>query len=255
MEERRKTKASSSSTVMAGLPIRQLPQSGDGRYVDLSQFALWYSQAGTPHVRVAKASYDPTFKKFYLALSQYTPPTPGQPDKQPQVISMKNGLVGKDSKTDPLTPPTKVILLKKETQTVEFSSISEVCVPSLYRDFSAPIKLLYEQSTKALAFLMAHDSDPVNTSIAAQKLATSIIVARLAGADIEHPELPALEQEMNPADLKVLHDARRSVIMDVTSALKKEMIYLYSRLTQPEREQAFDAFYQEAKGEKMIGDD
>ncbi|KAL8446564.1 hypothetical protein Emed_005018 [Eimeria media] len=321
----------------------------DANNVDLSQFALWYSQAGTPHVRVENASYDPALKKFSLTLSQHTPPTPGQPEKLPQVIPMKIGLVGKKSKTDLLTPPTKVVLLKKETETVEFFNISEDCVPSLFRDFSAPIKLLYEQSPEDLAFLMAHDSDPVNKSIAAQKLATSIIVARafalvnnpsaqlaplpqmfvdalkttlldkktdqfVKALTLNIPELNALEQEMNPADPEALHHARRSVLMDVASALKEEMVALYNQLTvneverfdqksqgrrrlrnellmflsefrdreaaaraykqfstakcmtdkfysllalsgmqQPEREQAFNAFYQEAKGERTLG--
>ncbi|KAL8446563.1 hypothetical protein Emed_005017 [Eimeria media] len=255
----------------------------DANNVDLSQFALWYTQAGTPHVRVEKTSYDPQRRIFSIELSQHTPPTPGQPDKQPQVIPMKIGLIGKKSKTDLLTPPTKVVLLKKESETINFYDIGEDCVPSLFRDFSAPVKLLYERSPEVLAFLMAHDTDPVNKWLAAQKLASSIILKRAAqlvendSAELEPlpqlfvdalrttlldkktdrfvkaltlrlPEMSTLEQEMHPADPEALYRARRSVILDLTSALKGEMINLYNKLTVHEVER----FDQKSLGRRRL---
>ncbi|KAL8454321.1 hypothetical protein Emag_001480 [Eimeria magna] len=239
--------------------------------------------AGTPHVRVDKTSYDPERRVFSIELSQHTPATPGQPDKQPQVIPMKIGLIGKNSKRDLLNPPTKVILLKKESETVDFFDINEDCVPSLFRDFSAPVKLLYERSSEALAFLMAHDTDPVNKWLSAQKLASSVILTRAAllvekdsvefeplpqlfvdalrttlldkntdrfvkALTLRLPELTTLEQEMHPADPEALHRARRSVILDLTSALKEEMIELYNLLTVHEVER----FDQKSLGRRRL---
>ncbi|KAL8437405.1 hypothetical protein ACSSS7_001000 [Eimeria intestinalis] len=238
----------------------------DANNVDLSQFALWYTQAGTPHVRVEKPIYDPERRVFSITLSQHTPGTPGQPAKQPQVIPMKVGLIGKDSKADLLNPPTKVILLKQESETVDFFDINEDCIPSLFRDFSAPVKLLHERSPEELAFLMAHDTDPVNKWLSAQKLASSIILKRAAllvenelaefealpqefvdalettlldkntdkfvkALTLRLPELNTLEQEMHPADPEALYRARRSVMMELALALKEEMVDLYTHLT------------------------
>ena len=45
--------------------------------VDLSQFRLWYSQAGTPKV-TARLEQDGDEAKLHL--TQQVPPTPGQPE-------------------------------------------------------------------------------------------------------------------------------------------------------------------------------
>ncbi len=60
---------------------------------DLSQFKLWYSQAGTPIVTVRDHFADGTYE---LTLTQVTPPTPGQPDKQQLVIPVALGLLYPD---------------------------------------------------------------------------------------------------------------------------------------------------------------
>src|SRR5262249_29872817 len=54
---------------------------------DLSQFMLWYSQAGTPEV-VATGRHDAHAKTYRLDLAQTVPPTPGQSSKEPMVIPL-----------------------------------------------------------------------------------------------------------------------------------------------------------------------
>ena len=68
---------------------------------DLSQFMLWYSQAGTPEV-VASGRYDARTKTYRLEIVQTVPPTPGQPVKEPMVIPLAVGLVGRDGRDLPL---------------------------------------------------------------------------------------------------------------------------------------------------------
>src|SRR5262249_24426296 len=68
---------------------------------DLAQFMLWYSQAGTPEV-VATGSYDGRAKTYRLEVAQRLPATPGQPDKQPMVVPLALGLVGRDGRDLPL---------------------------------------------------------------------------------------------------------------------------------------------------------
>ena len=66
-----------------------------------SSSCCWYSQAGTPEV-VATGSYDARAKTYRLDLAQTVPPTPGQPSKEPMVIPLAIGLVGRDGRDLPL---------------------------------------------------------------------------------------------------------------------------------------------------------
>ena len=68
---------------------------------DFKQFMRWYSQAGTPQV-VASGHYDAGAKTYKLDLAQVIPPTPGQPTKEPMVIPLVTGLIGRDGRDLPL---------------------------------------------------------------------------------------------------------------------------------------------------------
>src|SRR5512139_2106088 len=59
---------------------------------DLSQFRLWYSQAGTPTIE-ASGTYDTASQTYALTLKQSLAPTPGQPVKRPMHIPVRLGLV------------------------------------------------------------------------------------------------------------------------------------------------------------------
>ncbi len=124
---------------------------------DLSQFKLWYSQAGTPEVS-ATGHYDETQRKYTLTLSQTVPPTPGQPDKKPMHIPVKVGLVGPNG----ADMAEDLLHLKEGQQTFTFENIPSRPVPSILRGLSAPVKLKTDLSDDDLRFLMVHDSDGFN---------------------------------------------------------------------------------------------
>src|SRR4051794_2001883 len=111
---------------------------------DLSHFARWYAQAGTPRVTAA-GHYDSDNKTFRLDLTQSTPPTPGQPIKQPLVIPIALGLVSRDG--HPVEASCErvnaegVFVLDKAQDSLTFSHVSDRPVPSLFRAFSAPVKV------------------------------------------------------------------------------------------------------------------
>src|SRR5690606_5233078 len=110
---------------------------------DLEQFGRWYSQAGTPRVR-ADTRYDPERQEYEIPLSQSCPPTPGQDKKLPFHIPVAVGLLdsqGRDIPLDGDGATTRVLELKEETQTFRFAGIAEKPVPSLLRNFSAPVVL------------------------------------------------------------------------------------------------------------------
>ncbi|WP_102867478.1 aminopeptidase N [Pseudovibrio exalbescens] len=161
----------------------------DATGTDLRHFMLWYSQAGTPTV-TAEATYDAQAQTLTLTLSQETRPTPNQPQKKPLVIPIRFGLVaanGKDvgySKVEGATVNADVLLLNEAQQTVVFHGISEKPVPSLLREFSAPVNLRSNLSLDDQLFLMGRDSDPFNRWQAAQTVATRLLISRSRGENL-----------------------------------------------------------------------
>jgi aminopeptidase N len=159
---------------------------------DLTQFMLWYSQAGTPEV-VATGSYDAGAKSYRLELAQSIPPTPGQPSKQPTVIPLAVGLAGREGRDLPLklddgrVLERGVLTLTKAVETFVFADVAEQPVASLNRGFSAPIKLSANLSADDLRFLAAHDADPFNRWQALQTLATRLLVDNTAASRASHP--------------------------------------------------------------------
>jgi aminopeptidase N len=152
---------------------------------DLAQFMLWYSQAGTPEV-VASGRHDARAKTYRLEVVQTVPPTPGQPTKEPMVIPLAVGLVGRKGDDLPLkladgrSPQRGVVSLTKPAETFVFQDIDEPPVPSLNRGFSAPVKLVVNLSADELRFLAAHDRDPFNRWQAVQTLASRLLVDNVA---------------------------------------------------------------------------
>jgi aminopeptidase N len=151
---------------------------------DMSQFMRWYSQAGTPDIKVAP-HYDPRAQTYRLDITQTIPPTPGQANKEPMVIPLAFGLVGKSGADLSLTLEDKpftrgVIELTKPSQSFVFTGIAERPIPSLNRGFSAPIKLGLPIEPDDLRFLAAHDSDQFNRWQAVQSLAMTLLKANVA---------------------------------------------------------------------------
>ncbi|MFQ8431171.1 aminopeptidase N [Amaricoccus sp. W119] len=139
---------------------------------DLSQFKLWYSQAGTPRVVAEEAWND---GHYTLSLSQHVPPTPGQPVKKPMVIPVAYGLLAADG----TEVDTGLIELSEEGRALSWD-LPERPTASLLREFSAPVIL--ERSLKAedRAFLLAHDEDTFNKWEAGRGAALEAMTA-LAG--------------------------------------------------------------------------
>lgn len=157
----------------------------DASAIDLMQFRLWYSQAGTPELEV-KDSYDEKAGIYELTVRQSCRPTPGQDDKKPFHIPFALGLLDRKGKDRPLQQEgeahrseseTILLSLQEEEETYRFTGIFHHPVPSLLRNFSAPVKLSFNYSDEDLAFLMANDSDPFNRWEAGQKLGLNIILA------------------------------------------------------------------------------
>ncbi|MCT8159713.1 aminopeptidase N [Pseudoruegeria sp. SHC-113] len=137
---------------------------------DLAQFKRWYSQAGTPRLKVEEAYEAGTYT---LTFTQETPPTPGQPEKDARVIPILAGLLNDNG--DEIVP-TRLLEMTDTTQSFTFEGLSGKPVPSLLRNFSAPVILQRDSTNAERAFLLAHDTDPFNKWEAGRALAKDVLV-------------------------------------------------------------------------------
>ncbi|MBU2982814.1 aminopeptidase N [Lentibacter algarum] len=130
----------------------------------LKRFKRWYTSAGTPRLTVTEKFNNGRYK---LTFKQVTPPTPGQPQKKPRVIPIAVGLLNPNGDE---VVPTTVLEMTKRQQSFTFEGLTSKPVPSILRDFSAPVILEKETTNAERALLLAHDTDPFNQWEAGQAL-------------------------------------------------------------------------------------
>ena len=154
-----------------------------GGGVDLTQFRLWYSQAGTPRVS-ASVDHAPGTARATLRLAQAVPPTPGQPDKQPMVLPLKLRLFG--AETGRPLGAEQLVMLDSASETIVFDGITERPVLSINRGFSAPVVIESDRTAADLAFLARHDDDPFARYEAMQQLMLDTLVGATITGHADH---------------------------------------------------------------------
>ncbi|CAL5429897.1 unnamed protein product [Camellia sinensis] len=182
----------------------------DANDADFANFLMWYSQAGTPIVKVT-SYYNAEARTYSLKFSQEVPPTPGQAVKEAMFIPVAVGLLdssGKDmafssvyhdgklesvARYD-LPGHTTVLKITKKEEEFVFSDISEQPIPSLLRGYSAPIRLDSDLNDSDLFFLLAHDSDEFNRWEAGQILARKLLLS--LAADFQQNKPLALNPQL-----------------------------------------------------------
>lgn len=162
----------------------------NGSGYDLQQFRRWYKQSGTPELQV-DSHYSSEAKTFALTLKQSCPPTPGQTHKKPFYIPLAMALFNREGQAMPLQlagelkpciDKQRILRVKESEQTFQFVNVDTKPIPSLLRNFSAPVKLKINYSDEELAFLIKNDTDGFNRWDAAQQLANRIVLRRIASA-------------------------------------------------------------------------
>ncbi|HEY1847399.1 MAG TPA: aminopeptidase N [Buttiauxella sp.] len=196
----------------------------DASNVDLSHFRRWYSQAGTPTVSV-RDDYNPETEQYRLTISQMTPPTAEQQEKQPLHIPFDIELYDNDGKVIPLQkdghPIHHVLNVTQAEQTFVFDNVYFQPVPSLLREFSAPVKLEYNWSDQQLTFLMRHARNDFSRWDAAQSLLATYVKLNVNRS-----------QQKQPLSLPLhVADAFRAVLLDekIDPALAAEILTLPSQ--------------------------
>ncbi|MGN6766602.1 MAG: DUF3458 domain-containing protein, partial [Rhizobiaceae bacterium] len=149
---------------------------------DLSQFSLWYNQAGTPNLTV-KTSHDPTSAELVLDIEQSVPPTPNESRKRLMHIPLAFGLVGRNghdaayTSVEGATVENGVIHIRKRRHQVRFGGFPQRPVVSLNRGFSAPITLSVQQRNEDRIFLARYDDDLYSRWQALNTLFTDALIA------------------------------------------------------------------------------
>jgi aminopeptidase N len=149
----------------------------EGAGIDLTQFRLWYSQAGTPRV-TARIATDAATGEQILHLAQTVPATPGQSDKQPMVIPLRIKAFdrhGGDAAAEQL------VLLDRADLAVPLGAGDSRPMLSLNRGFSAPVIVDFARADGELAWLAANDDDPFARYEALQQLMLDTLVAAVSG--------------------------------------------------------------------------
>jgi aminopeptidase N len=238
----------------------------DASGVDLTDFKLWYHQAGTPEITLDD-SYDAATKRYTLTIRQATKPTPNQPDKAPLVIPVAMGLLdgnGRELVTRlqgeaEAKAGTRVLLATQAANTFEFVDVASPPVPSVLRGFSAPVKVS-GVSADRLRFLAAHDTDPFVRWDSGQKFAETVLLDMVSAiqkgqAPVVDPTLidaaaAALDQEpafaaealalpgegtladrMTVVDVDAIFQARQTARRAIATSLREQLIGCYRRLT------------------------
>ncbi|TMM48121.1 aminopeptidase N [Qipengyuania marisflavi] len=195
----------------------------DGAGLDLRQFRLWYSQAGTPKVSVAVTHDGDTAA---LTFKQDIPATPGQADKQPMPIPLRIALFDRESgKHD----GEHLVMLDTAEKEVRFAGFAAPPVLSINRGFSAPVTIDRAVSRDDLVFLAAKDDDPFARYEAMQDLMVGHLVSAVAG-EMDSAERDAARQDIACAFAAVLEDDRLDDLMRGELLMMPSQAYLSEQM-------------------------
>jgi aminopeptidase N len=227
----------------------------DANGVDLDQFGLWYSTSGTPTVTYS-TEFDEAKGTFNINLTQ------SSNSDLPLFIPVSIGLIDKATGEEVL--PTTVLELKEESQSFTFDGLNGDVVPSILRQFSAPVKIVSETGEvdeESLKFLAARDTDGFNRWEAGQRLFTSLCFqvynnGEMSDETLDYvfeafertieetsmdfsikayamtlPSEGTLSEELQEVDPEALHKARGTVRKAIARKFQKQLLDAYNALS------------------------
>ena len=233
---------------------------------DFSQFRRWYSQAGTPVLRL-RSTYSAAARTYTLTVQQSCPATPGQAQKLPFHVPLAVGLLDAEGQEMPLKlqgesraiTGTRVLPVRQQEESFVFVDVPHAPVPSVLRGFSAPVKIDIDLTDAERCFLMGHDSDAFNRWEAGQQLAIKLVLkliedrraarawqldagfcdalrktlrsgvldAAMIAQVMTLPSESYVAEFMSPIDPQAIHAALRFLRRSLAQALQKELQHTY----------------------------
>lgn len=224
----------------------------DASGIDLRQFRLWYSQAGTPQV-TASDSFDPATGRYQLHLTQAVAAS-----NAPLHIPFSIELLDASGKSLVNT----VLDFTEQQQQFNFDGLSHKPIVSLLQDFSAPVKLHYDFTIDQQVHLMRFASSEV-----ARWEASVVLISQAIWQNVAHlhakqamtldervrdsfkgalldpkldpalvaeilaiPSSSALVEQVDTVDLDALRLAREFVLSELAAACEDELLAVYRSL-------------------------
>ena len=190
---------------------------------DLSRFARWYSQSGTP-VLTVRDDYDEVNQRYLLTVHQMTPPTLEQAQKLPLHIPLSVALYTELGEPLTLTlhgaSVSPVLDVLEAEQEFVFENVPSRPVPALLQSFSAPVKLDYPYTDAQLTLLAKHSVDEFVRWDAVQMLVNNAVRDNVAHLQTD----PQAEVTLPQALLEVFSATLEDPSLD--PALQAEMLTL-----------------------------
>ncbi len=222
---------------------------------DLSQFMLWYQHAGTPQVNI-DSHYDHQAQQYSITVRQNT--SAGKPFHFPLAIGLVDDHGELTSNCTTHTINNGVIEVVNAEETITFEQVQSLPTPSLFRNFSAPVRVNYSYSNDDYARLMEHDGDGFNRWNASQALAVSVMNQIQAGegvasasADLINafekvltndaldpamvalmltlPSEAYLSEVASIIDVRAIHESRKQLSQHIAETLQKPLLKVYQK--------------------------
>ncbi|WP_076536295.1 aminopeptidase N [Shewanella sp. UCD-KL21] len=223
--------------------------------IDLSQFRRWYSQAGTPVLKVTD-HYNAATKQYSLTVAQsvVSKGVAGEALHIPFSIELLD--------TQGQSVANTVLDVKQAQETFVFDNIASAPIPSLLQDFSAPVRLDYQFNVDQLVHLTRYASSEVARWEASVGLFSQAVwqnVASLEAKETMHldarvieavrgiildesidkalvaeilafPSAAALIEQVESVNLDALAAAREFVVNEIAESCLDELVTRYRSL-------------------------
>ncbi len=236
---------------------------------DLTPFMQWYRQPCTPVLSV-NGQYDATAKTYRLKVSQKTPHKQGYPEPQLLPIPVKLALFDaqtgravslKQEHESQAIGTERVLIADAAEQQWVFTGIAQAVIPSLLRDFSAPVILDYQTTDQELLFLMQHDNNGFNRWLSAQSLFERVLLTMMSNINAQKDAfdsikidniltalaelLPDLSEQDPALAAKLLSLPSENYLAEKTPIINPQVIYEARKTLQGEIANALECFFSE----------
>ena len=223
--------------------------------INLKQFYLWYSQAGTPEIKI-EPYYNKKAKTLELKIKQIIPNTPKQKNKKPMLIPLKLSLLGNNGEFFNLSKNKNqkelLLIIKRNSQKFLFENITSLPAISINRGFTSPVKINLKQNINKLNLLMMYDNDPftkwdtlnkyfLNLCLKQSKSKNNVTISKSFMEIIKNilknsykdpsftsellsvPSENEIAEHTNTYDPENIHKARISILKNISSALNQQL--------------------------------